>query len=143
VPVGELGGVHVLAGDDDSDALALVAELLEAAGARVDTAASAEDALRRLDAAPPDVLVADLGMPHVDGFQLIALIRRHPNPQVRLLPAAALTAYARSDDRVKALRAGFHIHLSKPIDPAELVTTLRTLVRRFTTAASDDAADAS
>jgi signal transduction histidine kinase/CheY-like chemotaxis protein len=143
VPVGELGGVHVLAVDDDSDALALVAELLEAAGARVDTAASAEDALRRLDAAPPDVLVADLGMPHVDGFQLIAQIRRHPNPQVRLLPAAALTAYARSDDRVKALRAGFHIHLSKPIDPAELVTTIRTLVRRFTTAASEDAADAS
>ena len=79
----------------------------------------------------PDVLVADLGMPHVDGYQLIDRVRRHHNPRVRELPAAALTAYARSDDRMKALRAGFHIHLAKPIDPAELVTTIAALANRF------------
>jgi CheY-like chemotaxis protein len=132
IPVGDLQGVHVLAVDDDADALSLVAELLDAAGARVTTARSAEEALRHLDADPPSVLVADLGMPQVDGFQLIARVRQHRNPVVRRLPAAALTAYARSDDRMKALRAGFHIHLAKPIDPAELVTTIAALSKRFT-----------
>lgn len=76
------------------------------------------------------VLVTDIGMPRIDGFQLIEQIRQHSNPAVRRLPAAALTAYARSDDRVKALRAGFQIHLAKPIDPAELVTTIAALVKR-------------
>jgi CheY-like chemotaxis protein len=70
-------------------------------------------------------------MPQADGFDLIGRVRRHLNPRVRELPAAALTAYARSDDRVKALRAGFHIHLAKPIDPAELVTTIAALAKRF------------
>jgi CheY-like chemotaxis protein len=70
-------------------------------------------------------------MPHVDGFQLIDRIRAHHNPVVRRVPAAALTAYARSEDRVKALRAGFQIHLAKPIDPIELVTTVAALARRF------------
>jgi CheY-like chemotaxis protein len=70
-------------------------------------------------------------MPQVDGFQFIDGVRRHQNPSVREVPAAALTAYARSDDRMKALRAGFHIHLAKPIDPVELVTTIAALARRF------------
>jgi hypothetical protein len=81
--LGNLNGVHVLAVDDDPDALTLVAELLEAAGARVSTAGSAADALRLLDAEPPQVLVTDLGMPHVDGFQLIQRVRAHHNPLVR------------------------------------------------------------
>jgi CheY-like chemotaxis protein len=70
-------------------------------------------------------------MPRVDGFQLMEWIRGHRNPSVRRIPVAALTAYARSDDRVKALRAGFQIHLAKPIDPAELVTAVAGLARRF------------
>jgi CheY-like chemotaxis protein len=70
-------------------------------------------------------------MPRVDGFQLIERVRNHPNPLVRRVPAAALTAYARSDDRVKALRAGFQIHLAKPIDPPELVAAIAALARRF------------
>jgi CheY-like chemotaxis protein len=123
--------LHVLVVDDDRDALTLVAEVLEAAGARVATAHSAMDALTLLDDEPPDVLIADLGMPHMDGFAFIDRVRRHHNPRVRELPAAALTAYARSEDRVKALRAGFHIHLAKPIDPAELMTTIAALARRF------------
>jgi CheY-like chemotaxis protein len=145
IPVGDLSGIHVLAVDDDADALTLVAELLEAAGARVITARSAADALRHLSAEVPNVpnvLVADLGMPHVDGFQFIEQIRWHRNPVVRRMPAAALTAYARSDDRVKALRAGFQIHLAKPIDPTELVTTIAALARRFTPEGTDRTHDA-
>jgi PAS domain S-box-containing protein len=131
IPLADLHGVHVLAVDDDPDAVTLVAELLEAAGARVSTAASADDALRLMDAEPPQVLVTDLGMPHVDGFQLIERVRAHHHPLVRRVPAAALTAYARSEDRVKALRAGFQIHLAKPIDPTELVTAVAALARHF------------
>jgi CheY-like chemotaxis protein len=109
----------------------LVSELLEAAGARVTTARTASDALKSLEAEVPDVVVADLGMPHVDGFQFIDRVRRHHNARIREVPAAALTAYARSEDRMKALRAGFQIHLAKPIDPAELVTTIAALAKRF------------
>jgi CheY-like chemotaxis protein len=129
--------VHVLAVDDEPDALSLVTEVLEAVGARVTTARSAQAALTKLDAEIPDVIVADLGMPTVDGFTFIDRVRRHSNPRVREVPAAALTAYARSEDRVKALRAGFQIHLAKPIDPAELVTTIAALARRFDGQRSD------
>ena len=131
----------MLAVDDEADALSLVSDLLQAAGARVTTARSADEALGRLDAEVPDVIVADLGMAHVDGFQFIDRVRRHSNPRVREIPAAALTAYARSEDRMKALRAGFQIHLAKPIDPAELVTTIAALAKRFVTRNADDLSD--
>jgi len=127
----DLRGLHVLAVDDDADALVLLSELLEAAGARVTRARSASEALGHLGAEVPHVVLADLGMPHIDGFQFIEQVRQHPNPSVRLVPAAALTAYARSDDRVTALRAGFQIHLANPIDPAELVTTVAALAKKF------------
>jgi PAS domain S-box-containing protein len=127
----DLLGVHVLAVDDEADALALVSELLKAAGATVTTARTAAEALQHLASDVPTVLLADLGMPHVDGFQLLEQVRRHPDDAVRRIPAAALTAYARSEDRVRALRAGFQIHLAKPIDPSELVTTIAALARRF------------
>jgi CheY-like chemotaxis protein len=131
IPIGDLSDVHVLVVDDELDALALASEVVEAAGARVSTAQSAEDALIKLNQDVPDVVVADLGMPHLDGFQFIDRVRRHRNAQVRAVPAAALTAYARSDDRMKALKAGFQIHLAKPIDPAELVTTIAALAKRY------------
>jgi CheY-like chemotaxis protein len=130
IGTGELRGIHVLAVDDEQDALSLLAEALEAAGARVTTATAAAEALALLGVEPTHVLIADLGMPDEDGFQFIGRIRRHPDPLVSAIPAAALTAYARSDDRVKALRAGFDIHLAKPIDPAELVTTIAALAKR-------------
>jgi PAS domain S-box-containing protein len=126
-----LRGIHVLAVDDETDALALVSEVLEAAGARVTTARSAEDALEKVGAVCPDVVVADLGMPRIDGFGFIHRLRNHDNAQTREIPAAALTAYARSEDRMKALQAGFQIHLAKPIDPAELVTTIASLAKRI------------
>jgi CheY-like chemotaxis protein len=132
IPAGDLRDVHVLAVDDERDALSLVAEVLQAAGARVTTVSSAYQALAALDNEVPNVILADLGMPLVDGYQFIDRVRRHRNPRVRELPAAALTAYARTDDRMRALRAGFHIHLAKPIDPAELVTTIASLANRFT-----------
>jgi PAS domain S-box-containing protein len=131
MPADDLHGVRVLAVDDDRDALSLLAEVLEAAGAHVITAQSARDALAQLAAAVPDVIVADLGMPQVDGFQFIERVRQHDDARVRNVPAAALTAYARSDDRMKALRAGFQIHLAKPIEPAELVTTIAALAKRY------------
>jgi CheY-like chemotaxis protein len=138
---GDLRDVHVLAVDDERDALALVAEVLQAAGARVTAVSSAHQALAALDTDVPDVIVADLGMPFVDGYQFIDRVRRHGNPRVRELPAAALTAYARTDDRMRALRAGFHIHLVKPIDPAELVTTIAALANRFMARRGDRPSD--
>jgi PAS domain S-box-containing protein len=125
-----LRGIHVLAVDDEPDALALVCEVLQSVGAQVSTARSAEDALAKLVTDVPDVVVADLGMPRVDGFGFIERLRHHVSARVRGIPAAALTAYARSEDRMKALKAGFQIHLAKPIDPAELVTTIAALAKR-------------
>jgi CheY-like chemotaxis protein len=127
----DLSGLLVLAVDDDRDARLLIGEILEVAGARVLTAASAAEALAILEKETPDVLVADLGMPQVDGLQFIGRVRQHQEARIRDVPAAALTAFARSEDRTKALRAGFHVHLSKPIDPAELVTTVAMLGRHF------------
>jgi len=139
----DLHGVHVLAVDDEQDALALVCEVLEAAGARVTTARSAEEALGKLLPEIPDVVVADIGMPHVDGFGFIERLRRHADGRVRDIPAAALTAYARSEDRSKALRAGFQIHLAKPIDPAELITTIAALAKRVAVNNAEDASESS
>jgi signal transduction histidine kinase/ActR/RegA family two-component response regulator len=128
---GDLHEIRVLAVDDDPDAVRLIEELLEAAGARVTVAHGADDAIGSLDTELPHVVVTDIGMPGVDGFQLLERIRAHRNPLVRHIPVAALTAYARSEDRVKALRAGFHIHLAKPIDPVELVAAVAALAKRF------------
>ena len=69
-------------------------------------------------------------MPEMDGFELIARVRASTDPEVRDLPAAALTAFARSEDRTRALRSGFEMHLAKPVDPGELVASVATLVRR-------------
>jgi PAS domain S-box-containing protein len=125
----DLSGISVLAVDDDADALNMVRDMLEAHGATVSTAASAESAMDALASGRPDVVVADLGMPHVDGFALIARIRQSEDPAVGRVPAAALSAYARSEDRTRALRAGFDMHLAKPINPAELVESVLALSR--------------
>ena len=88
---------------------------------------SAPAALAILEAHRPDVIVADLGLPRMDGFELVTRIRAHAEPGVRRIPAAALTAYARSEDRARALRQGFQIHLAKPVDPSELLAAVASL----------------
>ena len=123
--------MRVLAVDDEADALGLLHVVLEAAGAEVATASSAAAALEMIRAFRPDVLVADIGMPEIDGFELIRRIRASADPEVSDVPAAALTAFARSEDRTKALQSGFEMHLAKPVDPGELVASVATLVRRY------------
>jgi CheY-like chemotaxis protein len=130
----DLHGVRVLAIDDEEDALTLLRVVLEAAGADVTTISSPAAALERMAEIKPQVLVVDLGMPGMDGFELIRRIRSSQNPDIRAVPAAALTAFARSEDRIKALRSGFELHLSKPVDPGELVASVATLARRISSA---------
>jgi CheY-like chemotaxis protein len=127
----DLDGVRVMAVDDDADALGLLKDVLEAAGASVCTASSAAEALDVIGAFNADVLVADIGMPEIDGFELIRRIRALDDPKLRDIPAAALTAFARSEDRTKALQTGFEMHLAKPVDPGELVASVAMLVRRY------------
>ena len=124
-----LPDICVLAVDDDTDALGLVREILESAGAKVRTATSARAALASIEEDVPDVMVSDVGMPGMDGYELIQRIRQMEGP-ARELPTAALTAYARSEDRAKALRLGFEMHLAKPIDPSELIAAVASLARR-------------
>ncbi len=128
--LGDLKGVHVLAIDDEPDALGLLRVVLEAAGAEVTTMSSASEGLERLSADLPNVILVDLGMPDMDGFEFIARLRASNDVHVRNIPAAALTAFARADDRTKALQNGFEMHLAKPVDPGELVASVATLVRR-------------
>jgi PAS domain S-box-containing protein len=125
-----LSDTHVLAVDDDPDALTLLKEILEEVGATVTTATSGRAALEIIVTDRPDVLVADLGMPLMDGFELIHQLRSSEVAAARDIPAAALTAYARSEDRAKALTSGFEMHLAKPIDPAELIAAVKALARR-------------
>ena len=123
-----LDGISVLVVDDDEDARELVRAIVEEAGGRVETADSAAQALRTLDAAPFDVMIADLGMPDMDGLALIQAVRRRVD-YARTMPAIALTAYARSEDRASALSSGFQRHLAKPIDHTPLVAAIVALVR--------------
>jgi PAS domain S-box-containing protein len=126
----DLTGLVVLAVDDDADARALVCETLEMRGARVTAVESAAEALEALARTRPDVMIADIGMSRSDGFKLIKRVRQSADAAIRDVPAAALTAYARAEDRKKALQAGFHMHLAKPVDPAELVIAVAALAKR-------------
>ena len=126
----DLRGIHVFAIDDEEDALQLLRVVLETAGAQVTTHNAPLTALDRIAEVTPHVLVVDLGMPEMDGFELITRLRNAPTAAIRNIPAAALTAFARSDDRTKALRTGFEMHLAKPVDPGELVASIATLARR-------------
>jgi CheY-like chemotaxis protein len=102
----------------------LVQAIVEEAGGIATTADSGERALRHLDEAVPDVMIADLGMPGMDGLALIEAVRRRLDV-ARAVPAIALTAYARSEDRAAALSCGFQRHLAKPVDHTQLVAVVR------------------
>ena len=138
LPDVSLADVHVMVVDDEVDARELVKRLLELAGATVSLAGSASEAIERILAAPPDVLVCDIGMPAEDGYSLIRQLRLLEESQASDLPAVALTAYARSEDRTKAIRAGFQNHLSKPVEPAELLAIVSSLAGRRVGTPPDD-----
>ncbi|RZA33287.1 MAG: PAS domain S-box protein [Lysobacteraceae bacterium] len=126
----DLAGMTVLVVDDARDGRELIARILTDCHARVRVAASAREAFDALRAERPDVLVSDLGMPEVDGFELIGWVRALPRDQGGQLPAIALTAFARPEDRLKALEAGFSTHISKPVEPAELIAALASVAGR-------------
>ena len=126
----QIEGVKVLIVDDEPDARALVKRLLEDCKAQVVTAASAAEALHLMRAEKPDVLVCDIGMPGEDGYSLIRQVRAMGAGNGGSVPSAALTAYARPEDRVKAVLAGFQMHLAKPVEAAELIATVASLAGR-------------
>lgn len=125
----DLAGVSVLVVEDNDDSRKLIQTVLKRAGASVQVAESAATALRILAGEWPDIIVSDIEMPGEDGYSLIRKIRLQESSS-RRLPAIALTAYTRSVDRVRALAAGFHLHMGKPVEPAELVAAVRNLARQ-------------
>jgi CheY-like chemotaxis protein len=125
-----LQGLKVLVVDDEADTRELIREVLKECGSEVITSNSAADALVALEEHKPDILISDLGMPDEDGYSLISKIRALPDERGGQIPAAALTAYARAEDRMRVLRSGFQFHLPKPVDSAELVTVVASLAGR-------------
>ncbi|MCU0687747.1 MAG: ATP-binding protein, partial [Polyangiaceae bacterium] len=115
-----LAGMHVLVVDDEHDSAEFVATLLASCGVEITMAQSVAEAFEALRRRPPDLLVSDIGMPGEDGYSLVRRIRALPASEGGRTPALALTAYARPEDRARALRAGFQLHLPKPVDPDEL-----------------------
>ena len=124
---GGLAGVRVLVVDDESDSRRVVVRVLTRAGADVREADSAGGVADILAAWPAHVLISDIAMPGEDGYSLIRRLRASPDVTLRTLPAVALTAFARPEDRAKSLAAGFQMHLPKPFDPAALLSTVASL----------------
>jgi PAS domain S-box-containing protein len=129
-PPPPLLGVRLLLVDDDEDTLEMLVLFLRRAGAEVTAATSAVAALDALERARPDVIVADIGMPEVDGHEFIRRVRSHDAAQGGQTPAIALTAYARAEDRARALSSGFQAYLSKPVEPQALVAAIVNLAGR-------------
>lgn len=127
----ELDGLRLLVVDDEEDTRTLLKTVLEKCGASVITVTSAHEALAALKELRPDVLISDLGMPEVDGYDLIKKVRALAEEEGGQTPSAALTAYARLEDRMKVLRSGFQIHIPKPVEPAELVAVVANLAGRI------------
>ncbi len=128
--VASLEELRILIVDDDADTLEVVRQLLEAAGARVEVAATVDEALDALRGAPPDVLLSDIGMPGQDGYELIRRVRALAPEHGGRIPAAALTAFTQSDHRQRALAAGYQLYLAKPIEPSELTAAVAKLAGR-------------
>ncbi|MBH8555457.1 response regulator [Nostocaceae cyanobacterium CENA357] len=123
-----LAGLNILVVDDDDDSRFYITTVLEADGATVVAVASAVDALEILPKLQPDVFICDIAMPGEDGYTLIRKVRSLKNDKIGQVPAVALTAYGDSEDRIRALEAGFHTHVAKPVDPGELVVIVANLV---------------
>jgi signal transduction histidine kinase/CheY-like chemotaxis protein len=125
-----LSGVRVLVIDDEPDSRDLIRRLLTEYEADVQQAGSSEEALQTLMTYSADILLSDIGMPDKDGYDFIRAVRAHSDPRIVSLPAVALTAFARTQDRTRALLAGFQAHITKPVEPAELVAVVATLTGR-------------
>jgi PAS domain S-box-containing protein len=123
-----LAGVRALVVDDQADARILICRLIEEFGGRCTLAESGADALRLVVEEDVNILVSDIGMPDFDGYELIRKVRALHDARARNIPAIALTAYARSDDRQRALLAGFQMHVSKPVEPRELIAGIASLL---------------
>lgn len=126
-----LDGVRVLALDDEQDSRELICRFLEECGCIVSTAANVEDALDQLERETPDVIISDIGLPGRDGYDFVRAWRKreHERQQAKI-PAVALTAYARAEDRRRALVAGFQAHVAKPVDQGELLAIIASLTGR-------------
>jgi CheY-like chemotaxis protein len=123
----KLEGLRVLVVEDDRDTLDMLRFILDKSGAQVITAASTQEALQALDRSHPDALVSDLAMPEQDGYELIKQVRSRNSGFGGKIPAVALSAYTRAEDRERALDAGFQVHAAKPVDPETLITLLADL----------------
>lgn len=128
VDTADLQGIRVLVVDDEADARELLATILRQSGAEVKTADSAAMALTVLTEWQPNILVSDIGMPDEDGYELMRQVRTLTPERGGKIPAVALTAYARFEDRLRALSVGYQMHVAKPLDPAELTVVIRSLV---------------
>jgi CheY-like chemotaxis protein len=126
----ELEGLRVLLVEDEPDARELLVAVLRQCRADVRAVSNAADALSELEAWQPEVLISDIEMPGEDGYTLIRKIRNLPPERGGKIPAAALTAYARAEDRMRALLSGFQLHVPKPVEPAELVAVVASLAGR-------------
>jgi CheY-like chemotaxis protein len=120
----------VLVVDDDPDARELISSVLAAVGAIPSAAVSADEALALLSERAFDLIISDIGMPERDGYQLMRAVRALPPEHGGKTPAIAVTAFARSEDRTRALLSGYQVHLAKPIEPHELVVTAGSLTGR-------------
>jgi CheY-like chemotaxis protein/nitrogen-specific signal transduction histidine kinase len=125
-----LDGLRVLVVDDEPDTREMLKAGLGQCGALVTAAGSAAEALSEMAEAPPDVLISDIGMPDDDGYSLIRKVRALDAAQGGKVPAIALTAYARAEDRMQALRAGYQMHVTKPVELAELAAVVASLAKR-------------
>ena len=122
-----LGNVRVLVVDDDNDTREMLRFILEQEAATVRVASSVQEAIESYQSYPPDVIVADIGMPEQNGYALIAMIRARDDEHGRRTPAIALTAYTSPADEQQALEAGFQKYMSKPFEPAKVIETIRSL----------------
>jgi signal transduction histidine kinase/DNA-binding response OmpR family regulator len=125
-----LKGLRVLVVDDEADTLDLIVTVLSRSGAEVRTASDAPTALEELGRWEADLLISDIGMPGQDGYSLIKKVRAQESGQHNRIPAVALTAYASVEDRLRALAAGFQMHMAKPIEPSELIAVVASLAGR-------------
>ena len=135
----DLAGVRALVVEDQWDSRDLIAEILRSAGCSVEATGSVPEALEALMGSRFDVLVSDIGMPGEDGYSLVRTVRREDS-SIRDLPALAVSAYAREEDRIRSLSAGFHLHLSKPFEPVDLLIAVNRLLRRESPAPTDSTA---